>query len=306
MKQILVVDNHPVMLKFMTNLLVKRGYRVLTAESGLSALEILKTYKPEIIFSDLVMPNISGDKLCRIIRGMPVLKGVFIAILSGVAAEGNLDFAQLGANACIAKGPFNKMAEHVLDVVDQFERQSPSALSAGIRGRGDIHERETTKELLSAKRHFETILKNMSEGIFEVTPDGKIVFTNAKAISMFGIFEQQLLGSDFGDLFGETDRKRVEDLMNGITDCPETIPEESPLIINGRQICLTLIRVPDEKEHSFIAVLKDVTEKRQLEEYLLQTRKMEGIASLAGGIAHEFNNALFAVSGNLELLEMET
>ena len=162
MKQILVVDNHPVMLKFMTNLLVKRGYRVLTAESGLSALEILKTYKPEIIFSDLVMPNISGDKLCRIIRGMPVLKGVFIAILSGVAAEGNLDFAQLGANACIAKGPFNKMAEHVLDVVDQFERQSPSALSAGIRGRGDIHERETTKELLSAKRHFETILMKIT------------------------------------------------------------------------------------------------------------------------------------------------
>jgi PAS domain S-box-containing protein len=237
---------------------------------------------------------------------MPKLKGVFITILSGVAAEENLDFVQLGANACIAKGPFNKMAEHVLAVLEQFERQSPHALSEGIRGREDIHERETTKELLSAKRHFEAILKNMSEGIVEVTPDGKIVFTNAKAISLFGIPEQQLLGSDFGDLFCETDRERVEDLMNGITGGPETIPEESPLIINRKQICLTLIRVPNDREHSLIAVLKDVTEKRQLEEYLLQNRKMEGIATLAGGIAHEFNNALFAVSGNLELLEMET
>jgi PAS domain S-box-containing protein len=145
----------------------------------------------------------------------------------------------------------------------------------------------------------------MSEGILEVTPDGKIVFTNAKAISLFGIPEEQLLGSNFGDLFCTTDRKRVEDLINETTDGPKTIPDASPLIINHKQISLNLVRVPDERGHSLIAVLKDVTEKTQLEEYLRQTRKMEGIATLAGGVAHEFNNALFAVSGNIELLEME-
>ena len=65
MKDILVVDNHPVVLKFMSRLLEKHGHRVWTAEDGLAALDILKTLTPHIIFIDLVMPNISGDKLCR-------------------------------------------------------------------------------------------------------------------------------------------------------------------------------------------------------------------------------------------------
>ena len=45
-KKILVVDNHPVMLKFMTNLLEKKGHEVMTAEDGLSALDILKKFIP--------------------------------------------------------------------------------------------------------------------------------------------------------------------------------------------------------------------------------------------------------------------
>ena len=83
MKKVLVVDNHPVMLKFMANLLIKKGYKVKTAEDGLSALDILKTYLPEVIFIDLVMPNICGEKLCRILRSMPKLKNSYLIILFG-------------------------------------------------------------------------------------------------------------------------------------------------------------------------------------------------------------------------------
>jgi len=59
-KKILVVDNHPVMLKFMTHLLEKEGHQVVTAESGLDALDILTTYAPDVVFTDLIMPNING------------------------------------------------------------------------------------------------------------------------------------------------------------------------------------------------------------------------------------------------------
>ena len=59
----------------------------MTAEDGLSALEILKTYTPDVIFVDLVMPNIDGKRLCKIIRGKKELKDVYLIILSAVAAE---------------------------------------------------------------------------------------------------------------------------------------------------------------------------------------------------------------------------
>ena len=50
---------------------------------------------------------------------------------------------------------------------------------------------------------------------------------------------------------------------------------------------------------------RDMTERRRLQDQLQQTQKMEAIATLAGGVAHEFNNALMGVMGNIELLKME-
>ena len=78
MKRILVVDNDNFILEFMNDLLSKEGHQVLTAEDGLSALDILKTYTPDVIFIDLVMPNIDGKKLCEIIRGIERLKDSYI------------------------------------------------------------------------------------------------------------------------------------------------------------------------------------------------------------------------------------
>ncbi len=60
MKKILAVDNDRIMRRFMTKLLEKEGHQVITAEDGLNALDILKNYTPDIMFVDLVMPNIDG------------------------------------------------------------------------------------------------------------------------------------------------------------------------------------------------------------------------------------------------------
>jgi two-component system cell cycle sensor histidine kinase/response regulator CckA len=52
-----------------------------------------------------------------------------------------------------------------------------------------------------------------------------------------------------------------------------------------------------------ILVFRNITEKRKIESHLQQSMKMEAIATLAGGIAHEFNNALVGITGNIELLQ---
>ena len=99
MKKILVVDNDKFIVEFMNDVLSKRGHEVVTAETGLAAVDILKTYTPDIIFTDLVMPNIDGEKLCKIIRAMPKMKDVAIVVLSAIAAEKNINIKELKANA---------------------------------------------------------------------------------------------------------------------------------------------------------------------------------------------------------------
>ena len=73
-KKILVVDDNRMMVSFMTKTLENDGHEVFSAGDGLAALEMLTFLTPDIMFIDLVMPKIGGDKLCQIIWEMPRLK----------------------------------------------------------------------------------------------------------------------------------------------------------------------------------------------------------------------------------------
>ena len=80
-KKILVVDDDRVMLKFVTKLLTREGHEVLTAEDGFAALNLLSTFRPDIIFFDLIMPKIDGNKLIQIVRNMPQLKNCYLLLI---------------------------------------------------------------------------------------------------------------------------------------------------------------------------------------------------------------------------------
>jgi PAS domain S-box-containing protein len=308
-KNILVVDNQPIILKFMTDLLEKESHMVQTAEDGLAALDILKKFVPDVIFIDLVMPNINGKKLCRIIRSMPLLKDAYIIILSAIAAEEKLDFAEFGANACIAKGPFNSMSKHVLDSLDSLDHSDPKTqrgISKKIRGIEDIHHREIIKELLYSKRHFEAILNNMTEGIIELTMKEKIIYANPSAISLIGIPEEKLLASHFADLFHNNQQQKIKKLLGNISSAPHKAASNQLFVLNGRQVLLFILPIKDEKYKPMnIVILNDVSEEKIMEAQLHRAQKMEAIGTLAGGIAHDFNNLLMGIQGNISLMLLD-
>ncbi|MBW2343858.1 MAG: response regulator [Deltaproteobacteria bacterium] len=299
-KKILVVDNDLLMLELMNNLLEKEGHEVLTAQDGISALDILGTYVPDVMFIDLVMPNIGGKTLCRIIRKMPELKNAYIIILSAIAAEEEEDFTGFGADLCIAKGPFEEMARHVLDAIDQSDQKILPHLPRASVGVETIHAREITRELLSVKRHFEIVLESMSEGILEITPEAKIVYANPAAFSLAGKPEEELLASNFIDLFSSPDRHRIKNLFEGVLNGAQTISLDSPVMLNDRQVSLYLQPLKD-KESRALVILNDVTDQKRMEARLLQSGKMEVAGTLAAGIAHDFNNLLMAIQGNVSL-----
>ena len=304
-KKILVVDNHPVMLKFMATLLEKERHHVVTAENGLAALDILNTFVPDVVFIDLIMPHISGEKLCEVIRRMPKLEDVYIVILSAVAAEGEMNVSAFGANACIAKGPFNKMRQHILLALEKSDQTPLAFLPGEIMGREDIFPRRITTELLSIKRHFEVILNSMAEGILEVSPDGRVVYANPAAIWLINLPENKLLGSKFTDVLQEADRVRIKDHLRSIGSQQRIMTEEVSLITNSKQISLSFLSIVEEEHRTIILVLNDLTERRRMEAQFLQAQKMEAIGTLAGGIAHDFNNLLMVIQGNASLMLLD-
>ncbi len=305
MKKILVVDNHPVVLKFMTQLLEKDGHRVMTAENGLDALDVLARFIPDIIFIDLIMPNIDGRKLCQIIRKNLSLKDTLIVVLSAIAAEQKIDLIEIGADACVAKGPFNKMADHIRTVVNQLGSIPPSLPPDRVIGIGDVYPRNITEELLSFKRHFEAILDIMSEGILEITQEARIVYANPVAVSLVGIAEEKLLASSLIDWLPEKEGQRIKQHIVGTTDVPRAMMKDLSVVINAKEVLLSLLPIIENKEKTFIIILNDVSERKRMEAQLLQAQKMEAIATLAGGIAHDFNNLLMVVQGNVSLMLLD-
>ncbi|MFW5957867.1 MAG: response regulator [Desulfosalsimonas sp.] len=303
MKQILVVDNHPVMLKFMSDFLGKKGFGVKTASDGLSAIEILSSFTPDVVFIDLVMPNISGEKLCQIIRNRQDLKNCFIVVLSAIMAEEGPAFESCDADVFIAKGPFDRLSAHIDHVMQNLEQGNTEKLKGCVLGNKELFEREITKELLDSRRHYETTLNHMSEGLLELVDESVIVFANPAAVSLLGQPEEKLLSSPFAELFNEPAKTLIkEKLVESAATEKETEPGEL-IEIDSRLLSVKIIPVTNsEAPTTNLVILRDVTREKQLEAQLQRAKKMEAVGTLAGGVAHDLNNVLSAIVTYPDLL----
>ncbi|MDZ7830333.1 MAG: response regulator [Desulfobacterales bacterium] len=305
MKKVLVVDNHPLMLKFMSNLLEKHGYEVLTASDGISAIEVMQTAAIDIFFIDLVMPNISGEKLCRIIRSMPGFKDAFLVVMSAIAAEEKLHVEDCQADMVIAKSPFDKMSSHVLRIIKDLEQGRAAELRGKVLGSDEIYEREITKELLASKKHYEITLDHISEGFLELIGNNRIVYANQAVIAILGVSEEELLSTDFITLFSPEDHHRIAECLEMTGGPQQHAALDEPAMVNNKLVEMKFVRVKDDGQDSIVVILSDVTHQKHLEAQLQRAQKMEAVGTLAGGVAHDLNNILSGIVSYPDLLLMQ-
>jgi PAS domain S-box-containing protein len=297
-KKILVVDDDRVILTFAGRLLGREGHEVRTAGDGFEALNVLADFTPEIIFFDLIMPKIDGDKLIGIIRGMPRLENCFLVIVSAVVAEADFDFQATGADYYIAKGPFSAMAENFLAAIGAAGEPRCRDIPKPVVGLDHVYSRQLTRELLSRNRHLETILESMAEGILELF-NGQIVYANSAAAAMLGIAPEKFLTARPAELFEGTVRERLQALLSG---GPAAIGEATPLEVDGR--LLTVMKLPVRgDETTVMLMITNITERRRLELQVQHAQKMEAIGTIAAGVAHNFRNTLSEVLVNSQLIQ---
>ena len=107
-KLILIVDDNPHNLKVLGNTLTEQGYRMRFAKSGLQALEIIKKKKPDLILLDIMMPEMDGFEVCRVIKQDTNMAGIPIIFLSAKTEKDDvIDGLELGAVDYISK-PFHQ------------------------------------------------------------------------------------------------------------------------------------------------------------------------------------------------------
>ncbi len=83
-KKILVVDDEPHIVKYLTTFLADSGYETCSASDGVEALEVLKNEKPDLVTLDLQMPNETGTRFYRNVAKDKDFKDIPIIVISGI------------------------------------------------------------------------------------------------------------------------------------------------------------------------------------------------------------------------------
>jgi len=175
----------------------------------------------------------------------------------------------------------------------------------------DITEKIRAEETLrESEDRFRQLFEYAPDGYYLIDLEGNFIDGNRAAEDLTGYQRKELIGKNFietGLLSAEQIPKAIELLKQNVRR-KTTGPEEYTLKRkDGVEVIVEIKTLPTKigDKDIVLGIARDITEQKRLEAKLQQTHKMESIATLAGGIAHEFNNALTGVLGNIQLLEMD-
>jgi signal transduction histidine kinase/CheY-like chemotaxis protein len=159
----------------------------------------------------------------------------------------------------------------------------------------EIRDRE--ERLVASEVRMKAMFERVEHAIFRIDRDGKIVITNKKFDDLFGNIE------NFGSLFSGNGTQYLKKAAFGaLRHSEERIRGK-----DGTEIVVIMSVYPELDESGeisgFDGYFVDVTDKKKLEETLIQSQKMESVGLLAGGIAHDFNNILTGVLGYASLMK---
>lgn len=172
-------------------------------------------------------------------------------------------------------------------------------------------------EPVQEERHFSrAVMESVNVGIIACDQNGKITFFNAAMQKIHGIPDSVIspeIWSQYFDLYQPDGKtlltKEQVPLYRALKG--ETIRNQEILVLRKNQDSISLlvsgqpIVDQDGNRCGAVVVAHDVTDIKRTELQLRQAQKMEAIGQLAGGVAHDFNNILMAISGYCELMLMQ-
>lgn len=175
---VLAVNDEPKVLELLTVLLEHEGYRVVTASNGQRALELAFSLEPDIIVSDVVMPEMDGLQFCRLLKQDPRTVDIPVLLASAVRTGKRNSLSALTAGA-----------DDYLEM--PFRRQELLVKVARLTERHRV------------ERHYREIVEQAADIIYTRDMEGSITSINEAGARFFGRPVSELVGATLSDLIGE-------------------------------------------------------------------------------------------------------
>lgn len=230
--KVLIVDDEQAIVELM-GLYLKSDYEVIPAYSGQEALDKVKSEKPDIILLDVMMPDMNGYEVCRVLKTSvetQFLPVVMVTALSG--KDDRIKGIEVGADEFLGK-PVNR-----LELV--------------TRVRSLLRMKHLQDKILAERNEAMNYLDVVGFIIFVLDENMKVNLVNAKGNDILGYSEFELIGHDFSKLLvpemqRENVRGKFEGALSGESELPEFM-EHSVLTKDGKEVSVRWYNV----------VLKDV------------------------------------------------
>ena len=182
-----------------------------------------------------------------------------------------------------------------------------------------LSERRRAEEALrESTDRYRTILENIADGYYEIDPEGRLSFCNDAMLDILGLERDQVhrlsptvfMDSDRADrMVAAFRRVWATGQPTTALACELSRPDGRRIAV---EVSISLVHDREGEPVGFRGIVRDVTERAaaeldraRLESQLRQAQRMEAVGTLAGGIAHNFNNLLMGIQGNVSLVRKD-
>ncbi len=205
-------------------------------------------------------------------------------------------------------GDFEAMLIFGVDVTDRVQARW-EAQAQSERLKIEIEQRKSTEsvaeERASIVEEQAALLDLAQDGIIAMDGAGAIRFWNSGAGMMYGWTKQEAIGRNIHELLRTESSLPLNEIKEIVFRHGEWEGDLKHFTRSGKQLIVSTRWVVTKRGGApagWLEIVRDITERKQMEEHLRQSDKLESLGVLAGGIAHDFNNILTGVLGNISLV----
>lgn len=174
----------------------------------------------------------------------------------------------------------------------------------------DITEQKQAEDALrESNDRFRNLVETTSDWVWEVDKNGFYTYASPKVYDLLGYQPEDILGKTPFDLMAPDEASRVAEIFTSIVASrrPFNDLENTSLHKDGYPVVLETSGVPildtDDTLLGYRGIDRDITMRKNMEDELLKSQKLESVGLLAGGIAHDFNNILAVILNSITYVE---